>query len=348
MEMHVVHFKSSYRTQESALKEKDGMITMVYFFKIDKFRTLSDASNGRMMRNYRETQVSKDSIVFHILPSKNITTTLLPVSEIQQQTNQKIHNSSHISAKSTEPKEVPLLPPGMFPREIFVQPSGMSYEEAYGYPGSSSQYLNQGHPIPFLIPIAPVSGSQYKNIYGYAPAMMYEYPADHSRAIYTDKSVGTSTAVETSESEIHRAKKNNRKLAKKTQVSSTMKGNKVSFEDSPVMPKRTEAERIVKERKIIEDQAISGKPHKIEREPRQRVQSRRESLDSSQNYESLMKSMQPICDMEKIEELGLTTQDILETRGWMFVKPYMEAALPTSCKEAKYYELGNNNQGAYS
>ncbi|KAJ9579380.1 hypothetical protein L9F63_024512, partial [Diploptera punctata] len=33
MEMHVVHFKSSYKTQESALREKDGIITMVYFFQ---------------------------------------------------------------------------------------------------------------------------------------------------------------------------------------------------------------------------------------------------------------------------------------------------------------------------
>ncbi|CAG2062558.1 unnamed protein product, partial [Timema podura] len=34
MEMHVVHFKSSYLTQESALREKDGICVFVYFFKV--------------------------------------------------------------------------------------------------------------------------------------------------------------------------------------------------------------------------------------------------------------------------------------------------------------------------
>ncbi|XP_069686142.1 uncharacterized protein [Periplaneta americana] len=34
MEMHVVHFKTCYLTQESALREKDGMVIIVYFFKL--------------------------------------------------------------------------------------------------------------------------------------------------------------------------------------------------------------------------------------------------------------------------------------------------------------------------
>lgn len=34
LEMHVVHFKSSYLTQEHALTEKDGICVLVYFFKV--------------------------------------------------------------------------------------------------------------------------------------------------------------------------------------------------------------------------------------------------------------------------------------------------------------------------
>lgn len=33
-ELHLVLFKSSYLTQESALKEQDGCATLVYFFKV--------------------------------------------------------------------------------------------------------------------------------------------------------------------------------------------------------------------------------------------------------------------------------------------------------------------------
>lgn len=33
-EMHVVHFKSCYLTQEAALKEKDGIAVLAYFFKV--------------------------------------------------------------------------------------------------------------------------------------------------------------------------------------------------------------------------------------------------------------------------------------------------------------------------
>ncbi|XP_026470636.1 carbonic anhydrase 2-like [Ctenocephalides felis] len=34
MEMHVVHFKTSYLTQESALREKDGVVLVAYLFKL--------------------------------------------------------------------------------------------------------------------------------------------------------------------------------------------------------------------------------------------------------------------------------------------------------------------------
>lgn len=34
LEMHVVHFNSLYLTQEDALKEKDGVAVLVYFFKV--------------------------------------------------------------------------------------------------------------------------------------------------------------------------------------------------------------------------------------------------------------------------------------------------------------------------
>nr|CAD7451791.1 unnamed protein product [Timema bartmani] len=32
--MHVVHFKSCYNTQDKALREKDGLLVIAYFFKI--------------------------------------------------------------------------------------------------------------------------------------------------------------------------------------------------------------------------------------------------------------------------------------------------------------------------
>lgn len=34
LEMHVVHFRSRYLTQEAALKEDDGIAVLVYFFKV--------------------------------------------------------------------------------------------------------------------------------------------------------------------------------------------------------------------------------------------------------------------------------------------------------------------------
>lgn len=34
LEMHVVLFKSCYLTQESALKKKDGIAVLAYFFKV--------------------------------------------------------------------------------------------------------------------------------------------------------------------------------------------------------------------------------------------------------------------------------------------------------------------------
>lgn len=34
LEMHVVHFKSCYLTQEAALKEKDGIVVLAYFFRV--------------------------------------------------------------------------------------------------------------------------------------------------------------------------------------------------------------------------------------------------------------------------------------------------------------------------
>lgn len=36
LEMHVVLFKSCYLTQEAALKKKDGIVVLVYFFKVRK------------------------------------------------------------------------------------------------------------------------------------------------------------------------------------------------------------------------------------------------------------------------------------------------------------------------
>lgn len=34
LEMHAVLFKSCYLTQEAALKKKDGIVVLVYFFKV--------------------------------------------------------------------------------------------------------------------------------------------------------------------------------------------------------------------------------------------------------------------------------------------------------------------------
>lgn len=41
LEMHVVLFKSCYLTQESALKKKDGIAVLAYFFKVTLRRQLS-------------------------------------------------------------------------------------------------------------------------------------------------------------------------------------------------------------------------------------------------------------------------------------------------------------------
>lgn len=40
LEMHVVHFKSIYLTQEAALKYQDGVSVVVYFFKVKYFSIL--------------------------------------------------------------------------------------------------------------------------------------------------------------------------------------------------------------------------------------------------------------------------------------------------------------------
>ena len=37
--MHVAHFKTEYSTQECALQEKDGMVVVVYLFKVSKQTT---------------------------------------------------------------------------------------------------------------------------------------------------------------------------------------------------------------------------------------------------------------------------------------------------------------------
>lgn len=37
IEMHVVHFKSCYLTQEAALREHDGVVILVYFFKVNLY-----------------------------------------------------------------------------------------------------------------------------------------------------------------------------------------------------------------------------------------------------------------------------------------------------------------------
>lgn len=34
LEMHAVFFKSCYLTQEAALKEKDGIVVLAYFFRV--------------------------------------------------------------------------------------------------------------------------------------------------------------------------------------------------------------------------------------------------------------------------------------------------------------------------
>jgi len=36
MELHAVHFKSDYETQEIALRKEDGITILVYFFQVRK------------------------------------------------------------------------------------------------------------------------------------------------------------------------------------------------------------------------------------------------------------------------------------------------------------------------
>lgn len=41
LEMHVIHYKKCYLTHELALNEKDGIVTLVYFFKVHSYTYIS-------------------------------------------------------------------------------------------------------------------------------------------------------------------------------------------------------------------------------------------------------------------------------------------------------------------
>ncbi|KAF2880446.1 hypothetical protein ILUMI_25724 [Ignelater luminosus] len=172
LEMHVVHFKSCYLTQEAALKEKDGMVVLAYFFKLqtqpnpavqvlvdsilfiqkphcsarldplplwffvrefqddyflywgsvmtttcvhlilwlicrepigisteqlESFRSLLDANEEPLLRNFRNIQPLGNRRLFHINPSGSKYSTLLPISRAQQ------HFQQSLIAKNAKP-----------------------------------------------------------------------------------------------------------------------------------------------------------------------------------------------------------------------------------------------------
>uniref|UniRef100_A0A1B6C4J9 Alpha-carbonic anhydrase domain-containing protein n=1 Tax=Clastoptera arizonana TaxID=38151 RepID=A0A1B6C4J9_9HEMI len=85
MEMHVVFFKSTYLTQEAALKENDGVIILVYFFKLEFFRELKDNRNFKIVRNFQDPQPLESRSVFHANPSTDNSQILLPELQVPRQ-----------------------------------------------------------------------------------------------------------------------------------------------------------------------------------------------------------------------------------------------------------------------
>ncbi|KAJ9589923.1 hypothetical protein L9F63_016946, partial [Diploptera punctata] len=200
--------------------------------QIAKFRNITDITNEPMLRNYRETQFAKDSVIFHVLPSDKTSTTLLQIEQSQshKKSRRENQNSSQPMDRESTHNHGSKLPPEMIQREILVQPTSFNINHPFIPPEMSRQYLHT--PKPMFVPV--INGElapNYKNMYSYAP-MMFPYPTPQY-VLHGARNKRESSPIEneTSESDIHSTRKdiyykNPRKIE-----TGNMKSNKTTEEE---------------------------------------------------------------------------------------------------------------------